>query len=218
MDNINHLINNQVDIGDYDFYAAIIGERPSAGARSPLLWNAAFKAFGMKAAMVPFDVDEPNLSELINELEKDHRFIGGAVAFPYKSSIANLLSSKLTSAARTIGAINCLFRDDNGFLSATNTDGEACMQSLKNHLPTLEGLSALVLGTGGASMAVCAYLAIELGQNGRLHVVHRNTVFSSEYLDRLGICTMVNYPDIPSIINSVDLIINCTLLGGQKHR
>ena len=36
------LIENKIDIGHLDKYAAIIGENPSSGARSPTLWNAAF--------------------------------------------------------------------------------------------------------------------------------------------------------------------------------
>ena len=37
------LIGNQIKIDHLDQYAAIIGESPSKGARSPKLWNAAFQ-------------------------------------------------------------------------------------------------------------------------------------------------------------------------------
>jgi shikimate dehydrogenase len=217
MDKIHRLISNNIDLTRYDFYSAIIGEKPSAGARSPLLWNAAFTACGMSATMLPFDVTESNLHELIRELEKDQKFIGGAVAFPYKSSVADILRRQLTPTANTISAVNCIFRNETGSLAATNTDGEACILSLQNNLPVLDGLTALVLGTGGASKAICAYLAPRLGTNGRLYVAYRNNVFSPRYLDNLRICNMVRYSDLPSLIGSVDLIVNCTLLGGQKY-
>lgn len=217
MDRINSLIANKVDLYGCDYYAAIIGENPSKGARSPLLWNAAFDTFGIRAKMLPLDIADPKLVDLINELEKDQRFIGGAVAFPFKSLIAEVLRPRLSSAANAIGAINCIYRDELGFLAGTNTDGEASIQSLKKNLPSLDGLSALVLGTGGASKAVCAYLAPELGSSGRLSVAYRNNPFPSSYLESVQVYKQMSLDELPALSQSFDLIINCTLLGGQKY-
>ena len=33
------MIENEINVSDLDFYTVIIGTKPSAGARSPKLWN-----------------------------------------------------------------------------------------------------------------------------------------------------------------------------------
>ena len=60
-----------------DYYAAIIGETPSQGAKSPDLWNAAFDGLDLSAVMHPFDVQSGNLASLVIALREDQRFLGG---------------------------------------------------------------------------------------------------------------------------------------------
>ena len=60
------LIENQINIAHQEKYAAIIGENPSDGARSPKLWNAVFKECNLNCIMVPLDVDNENIINLIN--------------------------------------------------------------------------------------------------------------------------------------------------------
>ena len=88
---INNLIENNVDTEKIRSYAAIIGETPSKGARSPLLWNAAFKAHDLDQSMVPLDVSQKNIIRLLDELNSDKNYIGGAVAVPYKETVAQWL-------------------------------------------------------------------------------------------------------------------------------
>ena len=62
------LIANQINIAHLDKYAAIIGENPSNGARSPKLWNAVFKHSNLNYSMVPMDVSNYKLFELLSSL------------------------------------------------------------------------------------------------------------------------------------------------------
>jgi shikimate dehydrogenase len=68
--------------GAHSLSAVIIGRTPSQGARSPLLWNAAFERLGIDAEMLPIDVDAGGLPELLAALEDDASVIGGAVTMP----------------------------------------------------------------------------------------------------------------------------------------
>ena len=68
------LIENSVTISNVDKYAAIIGEKPSLGARSPVLWNAAFKKLDLNYRMLPFDVSEDNILIYFNILKKMFNF------------------------------------------------------------------------------------------------------------------------------------------------
>ena len=71
---ISELVENKIDFEKLDLYAAIIGETPSKGARSPLLWNAAFKAHNLDQSMIPFDVNQKNIFQLLNELNDDKKY------------------------------------------------------------------------------------------------------------------------------------------------
>ena len=55
------LVGNQIKIDHLDQYAAIIGESPSKGARSPKLWNAVFKDCDLNCKMVPLDVNNKDI-------------------------------------------------------------------------------------------------------------------------------------------------------------
>ena len=65
---INSLIDNCIDISKVSFYASILGESPSKGARSPVLWDEAFKKNGINAKMVPMDVNKKKIIDLLNDI------------------------------------------------------------------------------------------------------------------------------------------------------
>jgi len=153
------LIENQVDIAHLDKYAAIIGENPSQGARSPKLWNAVFDDSELNYLMVPFDVTKDNIKRLLDDLNSDKEFIGGAIAVPYKEVIAEWLGDNITPEAKKIGAVNCLFRDADGKLQGTNTDGEASLITFEKKFGVISSKSVMVLGAGGAGKAVASYFA-----------------------------------------------------------
>ena len=129
--NFSKIINNNVNLNNLDKFAAIIGSQPSKGARSPILWNSAFKAHGLNYLMLSLDVEKDNLFKLLESLNSDIDFIGGAITTPHKISVAKWLGNKITKEAAKIGAVNCLFRNEKGELLGTNTDGEAAVLSFE---------------------------------------------------------------------------------------
>ena len=80
-----------LDLDSTHHYAAILGAAPSKGARSPTLWNKAFKALNISAVMHPMDVAPADLAESLRNCADDPRFLGGAVAVPYKQEILRSL-------------------------------------------------------------------------------------------------------------------------------
>lgn len=139
-------------------YGAILGLAPSKGARSPVLWRAAFAALGIEADFHPFDVAPLHLAQVVAALKADARFIGGAVAVPFKEDIISLLD-EVDGPARAIGAANALWRTADGGLAGANTDGLAARDCLVEILGPLAGTRVQVLGLGGAGKAVAATLA-----------------------------------------------------------
>ena len=182
MDTLNYFLKNQINISSNAKYSAIIGEKPSKGARSPILWNKAYDLYKCDIKMHPFDVaNENDLENLMSFLVKDKNFIGGAVAVPYKTKIAKILKKNLTNETAKIKAVNCLFRDDNGNLFGTNTDGEASIISLSKNGFSFDKKKILILGNGGVAKAVIAYVSSAIGKNGELIVSRRSPNYDESF-------------------------------------
>ena len=223
MGNILSLIGNgnQLNLDQTKYYAAILGESPSKGARSPVLWNAAFDGLNISAKMHPMDVATDKLSSVIEVLRNDHRFIGGAVAVPYKQELVPLLD-QVEFEAEAIGVINCIYRDGDQ-LVGTNTDGAGALDSLVGMTgnQTLKGATALVLGIGGAGSAVSAYVASAIGKEGTLILANRTPERCSNLAGKLvGQCHLdiVDFPANHEILKKASILINCTSLGFETPR
>jgi shikimate dehydrogenase len=212
------LIDNRagLEIAGSRPFAAIVGESPSRGARSPALWNAAFRAAGIPGAMHAFDVRRENLAGLVEALREDERFIGGAVAVPYKQDIGPLLDD-VEPEGRTIGAVNCIYRRGRALVGA-NTDGAGFLAVLEGELGSgyLAGRCAVVLGAGGAGRAVATYLAGAVGRGGSLVVGNRTVSRRVDLADRLRAYTKAEVSGLPvkgDALEDADVVVNCTSVG-----
>jgi shikimate dehydrogenase len=137
-----------------------------------------------------------NIGELRNVLKNHTDLVGINVTIPYKRQVLSFLDSK---EQLPIEACNCI-KISNGKLSGYNTDTIGFEKAL---LPKLKPAhsKALVLGTGGASDAVCWVLK-KLGIT--IQMVSRQE----------GKASLLSYHDIDErIIREHLLIVNCTPLG-----
>ena len=139
--------------------------------------------------------------EQINEVEKiftDHPSLKGlSVTIPYKKNIINYLNDVSAVVSKT-GACNCIKISSNK-KSGFNTDVIGFEKSfIKNLLPT--HTKALILGTGGAAVAV-EYVLKKL--NIQYAFVSRNKTAANFLWNDLN----------KDIINQYTIIINCTPLG-----
>ena len=202
------LIENQIDISHLDQYATIIGECPSKGARSPKLWNAVFESENRNCKMLPLDVKEKNIIILLNDLNKDNKFIGGAIAVPFKEIVAKWLGGNITPEAKKIGAVNCLYRNSKGELQGTNTDGEASLRTFVDEFGSVQKKIIMILGAGGAGKAVISYFS----NSAKSILVFTRSKVGQEYAKKIN----VNWKDwsyINDYIDKVDVVINCTSVG-----
>ncbi|MFT4678223.1 MAG: shikimate dehydrogenase [Flavobacteriales bacterium] len=97
-----------------------------------------------------------NIDDFIDLILNNPDIVGLNVTVPYKESVIPFLDS-LSPDASAIGAVNTIIIDKNGKTIGHNTDTKGFGQMLNKHLPIIQ-TSALVLGTGGASKAVCHVL------------------------------------------------------------
>ena len=80
------------------------------------------------------------------------------VTIPYKKTVIPFCD-ELSETAAAIGSVNTLLRRPDGSIFGDNTDAFGFETLLNSTLPgAIAGKKALVLGTGGASVTVCAVL------------------------------------------------------------
>ena len=211
MKNFLDLIENKIQINE-KIFAGIIGSNPSKGARSPILWNKAYVKLNKKIKMYPLDCKKENIKKLFDELEKNESFIGGAVTNPYKEELSDILGNNQTEESKKIGAINCLYRDNNGKLFGTNTDGEAAIQSLERNFGTIKNQTFLILGTGGTANTILSFIIKKIANTDNIKIVGRNEKKKKKIKDKYKI-SAIDWNEIFHCIEKIDIIINCTSIG-----
>jgi shikimate dehydrogenase len=126
--------------------------RPVSESLSPRMQNAAFAARGLDWGYVGLAVDPGDLEQAAGGLLA-LGFAGANVTTPYKTAVLSYCD-ELDDAAERAGSVNTIVVRDGRLLGST-TDG-AAVRALE-----VAGLSALVLGAGGAAQAVATALAEE---------------------------------------------------------
>lgn len=203
-------IDNELELPNGEF-SAIIGAAPSKGARSPLLWNAVYEAQNIDSRMLPLDVSSEKLPLLLEWLNNNSLYTGGAVAVPHKQAVAHWLPIEyLDNSAQGIFAVNALFRNKTGQLCGANTDGLAAKQVLDE-----AGLNVtdkvVVLGFGGVSKAIINAIKDTVS---KVYVVSRSyDDENAQQLARwLGVELIAPTSNL-SKLRHTTVLINATVLG-----
>ena len=212
---LNAIVENEINESNLDFYTVIIGTKPSQGAKSPKLWNKVYDYEEKKAQMIPLDVKEDKLEQVFNYLREDRLCLGGAVAVPYKEKIFNLIKDNVGEEIRAIGAVNCFHRPANGSLinkfTGTNTDGEAALEPIKQHLIESQNLTIGLLGFGGAGKAILAFLLRDFEEKHKVCLFNRNLVnIKNAKKNELYSYT---FNDLDTFLPHIDLLLNATSVG-----
>ena len=202
-------VANSLSANPYN-YSAILGIEPSKGARSPILWNAAYSALDSTTSMSPMDVSPNNLEPLIRFLESDDQFVGGSVAAPYKELVTNILSSASNRKIARFSSFNCIYRGTSGDLIGCNTDGMGALATLDS-LIDIKKANILLIGPGGTGKAIAQSIVCKSGRPNLLAICSRKQD-DIEFAELLG-ATWLHVDSIVSIVSNFELIINCTPLG-----
>lgn len=167
---------------------------PLSHSFSPTYFAKKFDALGISNTQYDiYPIDHiQGVLPLINQLK------GFNVTIPYKQSVMPFLDH-ISPEAKSIGAVNTVCITSNGITTGYNTDVYGFEQSLVPLLKEQHN-KALVLGSGGAALAVCFVLK---KLNIEFVLVSRHK--------KEGVLT---YDEIsPSILKDHPLIINTTPLG-----
>ncbi len=176
---------------------------PLAHSFSRDFFSKKFDVECIDAAYLNFEI--PTIEQLPHVLATHPLLCGLNVTRPYKEVVMPYLQH-IDAAAQRVGAVNVIkFAREGDSLSLTgyNTDVIGFSQSLQ---PLLQPhhTHALVLGTGGASKAVCVALE-DLG-------------IAYTYVSRTAANDRLSYTDLtPQVMQHYKLIINATPLGTYPH-
>ena len=207
------LIENKFNVKKDSKFALIIGEKPSSGARSPVLWNKAYKFLNKNSRMYPADVKGKKLKKLVFCLKKEKNFLGCAVTIPYKEKIIPYLDA-IDNHAKKIGSVNTII-NNSGKLKGFNTDYYGSLHSIKKICKRKKSQKILILGCGGAGKA-CIISAINYFKNSIIYLHNRNKKKIKNLLKKNETNNLVkivdNYKKLMKI-KKLNLIINTTSIG-----
>lgn len=203
--------------------AGVIGDVPSSYSKSPSLWNGAFRALGLDAVYLPFDVPDSRLQALVAALRKAEHLMGVSVTVPYKTTIMPYLDD-LDEQAKQINAVNTVVRTGDGRLVGYNTDGKGFLESIQTPQPgqtrpfveTLKGMDVLLIGAGGAARSV-AFSLTEVLHNGSLLISNRTSEAALSLVEQIRELSpdarAIEEGEIAQAATRVGLIINSSTKG-----
>jgi shikimate dehydrogenase len=185
---------------------------------SPALHEDAFAAAGLRGHYHLMDLDRLHgrrLDALFASV-KTTGFDGINVTYPCKQSIIPLLD-ELSADARQIGAVNTVTFSESGRAVGHNTDLAGFRQSFDESLgrTAIEGMSAVLVGAGGAGRAV-GFALMQLG--AAKVVVHdtdtaRATALVADLMLHYGAARCRLADDLPTAIAEASGVVNATPVG-----
>ena len=184
---------------------------PVAHVRTPMVFNAYFRAHAIDAVLVPIEVPPGRLAVLLDGLRAMTNLAGFVVTIPHKTAIVGLCD-EVSREGRLIGAVNTVRRARGGRLIGTMFDGIGFVAGLRAQGHEPRGRRAYMAGAGGAASAV----AFALADAGVAHL----TLFNRTAAKAADLAARVRaaYPAVEVALGTADpadhaLAINGTSLG-----
>ena len=156
------MIEDQAASGAKIIHLGLIGY-PLGHSRSPQLHQAALAHYHLTGeyrlfAVPPLPEGQGQIAALVEGVRRGE-LDGLNVTIPHKPSVLPLVD-RLSRVARAVGAVNTLYRDEQGAVVGANSDVPGFLADLQDFLgDNLPAGRALVLGAGGSARAAAYALA-----------------------------------------------------------
>jgi len=204
---------DSVEISSSTLVYGLIGD-PVDHSLSPAIQNAAFRAVGLNAVYLAFQVRKAELRWAIQSL-KSIKVNGFNVTTPHKLLVLRYLDEVETGAAE-IGSINTV-KNEKGMLIGFNTDGVGALNAMKATGVSPDGHCVLLLGAGGAGRVIAYALA---GRGCSLKLANR-TISTAKLLakslhrkfDLKMKVIPLSKKALKDSVNQVDVILNASSMG-----
>ncbi|MFC6673343.1 shikimate dehydrogenase family protein [Marinobacterium aestuariivivens] len=136
----------------------IIGS-PIAQVRSPAGMTQEMQAHGRNAVIVPCHVQPEDVDDFMTLAGKMINVSGVIATVPHKVR-ASEVCGRLTARAAMLGAANVIRRDADGSWYGDMCDGDAMVNPILASGCKLDGRTALLVGAGGAGIAIAHSLLL----------------------------------------------------------
>ena len=186
-------------------YAEVIGD-PIAQSKSPIIHGFWLDALGIDAEYRRTLVTADDLPAFIARRRDDPAWRGCNVTMPHKLAALDLVEDR-GGVRDGIGAINTVFRADDGTLVGTNTDAGGFYAPIADL--DLAGRPVTVVGAGGAARAILFALA-KLGV-GPVTLLNRTPLKGAALLARFGLKGRALALD--AAVPPCALLVNASTLG-----
>jgi len=199
---------------------AVLGH-PIGHTLSPVMHNAAFKALGIDAVYLAFDVEPSRLMNVLPAMGA-MGFGGVNLTVPLKEVAFKSLQN-LDESASMLGAVNTIEYTADG-VRGHNTDGNGFLHAMQEAFGTaVSGLSVFIIGTGGAGRAVAIACAAEAAR--RITVTDLATDRARRVADEIS--QLVPNAEIKTVpvgadawteaCQKADLVVQATPVGMKKE-
>ena len=199
-----------------NYKLALIGY-PLGHSLSPVLYKAAFEDLGIDGTYEILPTESEDLVTRIKYL-RSRKYYGFNVTIPHKVPVT-LFISKYDEYVNMTGSVNCVKIEEDSTLTGYNTDVWGFVEAIKD--VDLKGKKAAVLGTGGASRAICAGLYSK--GIAKIDLYTRNVIDSKNTIETLR--NKFDKAEIKAIQSSlmetledVDIVVNTTPLGMKNFK
>ena len=185
-----------------------VDENPSC-----VIAEAGYNALGLNYRYLTIRVLKGRLADAVAGA-RAMGFRGFNLTIPHKVAVIPLLD-ELTEAARLIGAVNTVVRED-GRLIGENTDGKGFLTSLRENGVDPAGKTVTLLGAGGAARAVSIELALAGARY--IHIINRSETRGKDLQAAVSERTKATASYIPwtagvGIPGDTDILVQCTNIG-----
>ena len=186
-------------------YAEVIGH-PIAHSKSPLIHQFWLDRLGIVARYQATDIAPEELGRYFAERREDASWRGCNITIPHKIAALEHVADP-GDVRNSIGAINVVFRDGAGVLTATNSDAGGFYGPIADMI--LVGETVVVIGSGGAARAVL--FALAQADVGEVVILARNSLRAAGLLAHFGLKGRVLPLDAK--LPKAALLVNASPLG-----
>ena len=152
-----------------------------------------------------YSLSEDEMTDFINKRDFD----GLNITIPYKKDVIPLCD-EVSELASVIGAVNTLYWDSSSRkLIGHNTDYEGFLYAASRAGISFWGKTVLILGSGGTSLMV-RKAAADSGVK-QIYIASRRA--ASDKIAKRFSEIQLTYPQLPTIADKVDVIVNTTPVG-----
>ena len=186
-------------------YAEVIGD-PVGHSKSPMIHRFWLRKLGIDADYRIAEVTPDGLADYFADRRDDPDWMGCNITIPHKVAALDHVADPGEVRA-SIGAINTVFRGEDGVLTGTNTDPAGFWAPIAER--NWKGRHAVVVGSGGAARA--ALFALAKSGIGEVTIVARSGLKAMGLLAHFGLKGGVQ--DFDARLPPANLLVNASPLG-----